>query len=201
MNTQIIQNSNSPELTETKNKEETVSPYLVWLDMEMSGLDPDKEKILEIALIITDNALNVVESAPVYIINQSDELLENMDPWCKGTHGKSGLTQKVKDSSISEEQAEQEILTLLKKYLREGASPLCGNTIHQDRRFLCRYMPKLEAFFHYRNIDVSTLKELVKRWKPEIAKQFKKHNKHEALADILESIEELKFYRQNIMNI
>lgn len=170
---------------------------LVWLDMEMSGLDPDKEKILEIAIIITDGELEIVEQGPVLALHQTDIVLDAMDAWNKGTHGKSGLIDKVKASTIDEEQAQTICLEFLKKHVKANISPMCGNTIHQDRRFMARHMPILEAYFHYRNIDVSTVKELCKRWQPETAKLFTKQQAHTALADIMESIEELRFYRQH----
>ena len=170
---------------------------LVWLDMEMSGLDPEKEKILEIAMIITDGNLEIVAEGPVLVIHQSDAVLDAMDSWNKGTHGKSGLIDKVKASVMTDDAAQAICLDFIKQHLKPGASPMCGNTIHQDRRFMARYMPELEAYFHYRNIDVSTVKELCKRWQPQTAKQFVKQQAHTALADIIESIEELRFYRAN----
>ncbi|MGN0917562.1 MAG: oligoribonuclease [Oxalobacter sp.] len=172
---------------------------LVWVDMEMSGLDPEKERILEVALIVTDPELNVIAEAPVYAIHQSDELLNRMDAWNKGTHGKSGLIDRVKTSHVTEEMAEAALIKFLRPYVNKGKSPLCGNTIGQDRRFMVKYMPKLEAFLHYRNIDVSTLKELARRWRPELIEGFKKAQKHTALADILESVEELKYYRKHFL--
>ena len=172
---------------------------LVWIDCEMTGLDPEKERLLEIAVIVTDAHLTVRIEGPVLVIHQSDELLGKMDAWNKGTHGKSGLINKVKASTTSEADAEEQIIAFLKKYLPKGASPLCGNTISQDRRFLVKFMPKLEAFFHYRNLDVSTLKELAKRWKPGIMDGFKKAQAHTAMADIRESIEELAYYREHFL--
>jgi oligoribonuclease len=169
---------------------------LIWLDCEMTGLDPDNERLIEIAVVVTGPNLEPRIEGPVLVIHQSDELLNSMDKWNKGTHGKSGLIDKVKSSTISEEDAEAEILAFLKKYVPKATSPLCGNTISQDRRFLVKYMPKLDAFFHYRNIDVSTFKELAKRWKPEVYKAFKKQQKHTALADVHESIDELVHYRE-----
>lgn len=170
---------------------------LVWLDMEMSGLNPEKERILEIAMVITNGDLEIVAEGPVLVIHQDDALLDQMDAWNKGTHGRSGLIDKVKASVLTENEAEKICLDFLAKHLKAGMSPMCGNTIHQDRRFMARYMPKLEAFFHYRNIDVSTVKELCRRWQPDIAKSFSKQQAHTALADILESIEELRHYREN----
>jgi oligoribonuclease len=172
---------------------------LIWLDCEMTGLDPDNERLIEIAVVITGPNLEPRIEGPVLVIHQSDELLNKMDKWNKGTHGKSGLIDKVKASTISEADAETEILAFLKKYVPKATSPLCGNTISQDRRFLVKYMPKLDAFFHYRNIDVSTFKELAKRWKPDVYKAFKKQQKHTALADVHESIDELVHYREHFL--
>jgi oligoribonuclease len=172
---------------------------LVWVDMEMTGLDPDNDKIIEVAVVVTDPQLNVIAEGPVFAIHQSDETLDKMDSWNKGTHGRSGLIERVKASTVSEEQAEAELIAFLKKYVPAHKSPMCGNSICQDRRFMARGMPKLEAFFHYRNLDVSTLKELCRRWKPELASGFKKHQKHTALADIVESIEELRYYREHFI--
>lgn len=172
---------------------------LVWLDMEMSGLDPEKERILEIAMVITNGDLEIVAEGPVLVIHQEDALLDAMDSWNKGTHGRSGLIDKVKQSTLTEADAEKICIEFLAKHLKPGISPMCGNTIHQDRRFMNRYMPKLENYFHYRNIDVSTIKELCKRWQPEIAKSFTKQQAHTALADILESIEELRYYREKFL--
>ena len=174
---------------------------LVWVDMEMTGLDPDTDRIIEIAVIVTDAQLNVVAEGPVFAIHQSDETLDKMDAWNKGTHGKSGLIDRVKASTVDEAQAEEQLIAFLKKYVPANKSPMCGNSICQDRRFMARGMPKLEAFFHYRNLDVSTLKELCRRWKPELASGFKKHQKHTALADITESIEELKYYREHFIKL
>ena len=174
---------------------------LIWIDMEMSGLVPDTDRILEIALLVTDAQLNIVAEGPVLVVHQPDEVLAAMDSWNTGVHGKSGLVDKVKASTLDEAAVEAQMLAFLAQHVPAGASPMCGNSICQDRRFLARWMPKLEAWFHYRNLDVSTLKELVKRWQPEIAKGLKKEGKHEALADILDSIEELKYYRKSIMTI
>jgi oligoribonuclease len=170
---------------------------LVWVDMEMSGLNPETERILEIAIVVTDSELNTLAVAPVLVIHQPDSVLEAMDSWNKGTHGKSGLIDKVKASRVSEEQASDLLLQFVQGYVPQGKSPLCGNTVHQDRRFMQRYMPTLESFFHYRNLDVSTVKELCRRWNPDIAKRFQKKSAHTALADIEESIEELRFYRHH----
>jgi oligoribonuclease len=172
---------------------------LIWIDMEMSGLSPDRDRILEMAMVVTDSQLNTLAESPVLIVHQADALLEAMDDWNKSTHGRSGLIDKVKASSLSEAEAEERMLAFLAQYVPPQTSPMCGNSICQDRRFLARTMPRLEAFFHYRNLDVSTLKELVKRWKPELAKGLAKHGKHEALADICESIEELKYYREHFI--
>jgi len=174
---------------------------LVWLDLEMTGLDPEKERIIEAAVIVTEPDLTFVAEGPVMVIHQSDELLDAMDKWNKSTHGKSGLIDKVKASTLTEEQAEAQLLEFLSQYVPAGKSPLCGNTVGQDRRFLVKYMPKLEAFFHYRNLDVSTLKELSLRWKPEVYKSFVKKSRHEALADIYESIDELKHYRDHFIKL
>jgi oligoribonuclease len=174
---------------------------LVWVDMEMTGLDPDNDRIIEVAVVVTDADLNVIAEGPVFAVHQSDETLDKMDNWNKGTHGKSGLIDRVKASTVDEAQAEAELIAFLKQYVPAGKSPMCGNSICQDRRFMARGMPKLEAFFHYRNLDVSTLKELCRRWKPELASGFKKHQKHTALADILESIEELRYYREHFIKL
>jgi len=174
---------------------------LVWLDMEMTGLDPDRDRIIEVAIVVTDSQLNLVAEAPVLVVHQPDVVLEGMDDWNKSTHGKSGLIDKVKASALSEAEVEEKMLSFLAQHVPERASPLCGNSICQDRRFLARHMPKLEAYLHYRNLDVSTLKELVKRWKPELAKGLTKHGRHEALADIYESIEELKYYRETFLKV
>ncbi|MBX9965276.1 MAG: oligoribonuclease [Burkholderiales bacterium] len=174
---------------------------LIWLDMEMSGLDPDRDRILEVAIVVTNSNLDIVAEGPVRVVHQSDAVLDGMDSWNKGTHGKSGLIDRVKASPLSETDVETELAAWLAQHVPANASPMCGNSICQDRRFLARYMPKLEAYFHYRNLDVSTLKELVKRWKPAIAGGFAKHGKHEALADILESIEELKYYREHFLKL
>ena len=173
---------------------------LVWVDMEMTGLDPDRDRVIEIAAIVTDPNLNVLAEGPVFVIHQPDEVLDGMDAWNKGTHGRSGLIQRVKASTITEEQASAEMVAFLKQFVPAGKSPMCGNSICQDRRFMARHMPTLEAFFHYRNVDVSTLKELCRRWRPELIAGFKKHQLHTALADIRESVEELRYYRQHFIN-
>jgi len=174
---------------------------LVWVDMEMTGLEPDSDRIIEVAVVVTDMHLNILAEGPVFAIHQSDETLDKMDAWNKGTHGRSGLIERVKASTVTEEEAQVALIAFLKAYVPAGKSPMCGNTICQDRRFMARGMPKLEAFFHYRNLDVSTLKELCKRWKPEIVGGFKKHQKHTALADIIESIEELRYYREHFIKL
>jgi len=174
---------------------------LIWIDMEMTGLQPDSDRIIEMALLVTDAQLNILAESPAWVLHQPDEVLEAMDSWNKGTHAKTGLIGRVKAASLTEAQAESMALEFLAPHVPANASPMCGNSICQDRRFLARWMPKLEGHFHYRNLDVSTLKELVKRWKPEALKGFAKEGKHEALADILESIEELKYYRKSVMSI
>ncbi len=174
---------------------------LIWLDMEMTGLDPEKERIIEVAVVITEADLTLVAEGPVLVIHQSDELLGAMDKWNQSTHAKSGLIPKIKASTLTEAQAEDQLLAFMAQHVPEGKSPMCGNTIGQDRRFMVKYMPRLEAYFHYRNLDVSTLKELSMRWKPEVYKSFVKHSKHEALADIYESIEELKHYREHFIKL
>ena len=174
---------------------------LIWLDMEMTGLNPDADRIIEVAIVITDSQLATLAEAPVLVVRQTDAVLDAMDVWNKGTHGRSGLIDKVKASALAEADVENAIVDFLAQHVPLGASPMCGNSICQDRRFLARWMPKLEAYFHYRNLDVSTLKELVKRWKPEVARGVVKNGKHEALADIYESIDELKYYRENFIKL
>ncbi|MBX3653639.1 MAG: oligoribonuclease [Ramlibacter sp.] len=174
---------------------------LIWLDCEMTGLDPEADRLIEIAVIVTGPNLEPRIEGPVRVIHQTDEQLDKMDAWNKGTHGRSGLIDKVKASTVSEAQAEEDILAFLATYVPKGVAPMCGNTISQDRRFLVRYMPKLEAFFHYRNLDVSTLKELSKRWRPEVYSAFKKQQKHTALADVHESIDELAHYRDHFLRL
>ncbi|MDB5949918.1 MAG: oligoribonuclease [Massilia sp.] len=174
---------------------------LVWVDLEMTGLEPDTDRIIEVAVVVTDLHLNILAEGPVFAIHQSDETLDKMDAWNKGTHGRSGLIDRVRASTVSEEPADAALIAFLKQFVPAGKSPMCGNTICQDRRFMARTMPKLEAFFHYRNLDVSTLKELCRRWKPELVSGFKKHQKHTALADIIESVEELKYYREHFIKL
>jgi oligoribonuclease len=174
---------------------------LVWLDMEMTGLVPDSDRVIELAMVVTDAQLNILAESPVQVIHQPDEVLDAMDSWNKSTHAKSGLIDRVRASLLDEAQVEAQAIAFLREYVPANTSPMCGNSICQDRRFMARWLPKLEAYFHYRNLDVSTLKELVRRWKPDLAKGFAKEGKHEALADILESIEELKYYRKTVMTI
>ncbi|MHA7599658.1 oligoribonuclease [Alicycliphilus sp. T452] len=172
---------------------------LVWLDCEMSGLNPETERLLEIAVVVTGPGLEPRVEGPVLVIHQSDAVLDAMDAWNKGTHGRSGLIDKVRASTLTEADAERQIIDFLSRYVPKGKVPMCGNSIGQDRRFLVKYMPRLEAFFHYRNVDVSTLKELAKRWKPEAYDSFKKAQRHTALADVHESIDELVHYRQHLL--
>ncbi|MCZ4062391.1 oligoribonuclease [Oxalobacter formigenes] len=174
---------------------------LIWVDLEMTGLDPETDRIIEVAVVVTDANLNVLAEGPVYAIHQSDAVLNGMDAWNKGTHGRSGLIDRVKASNITEAMAEDALIDFLIDYVPRGKSPMCGNTICQDRRFMAKTMPRLEAFFHYRNLDVSTLKELARRWKPELIDGFKKQQKHTALADIMESIDELKYYREHFIKV
>jgi oligoribonuclease len=175
--------------------------YLVWLDMEMSGLEPETERILELAMVVTDSQLNTVAESPVWVLHQPEAVLDGMDAWNKGTHGKSGLIDKVRASTLDEAAVEAQALAFMQQFVPQRTTPMCGNTIGQDRRFMVRYMPKLEAWFHYRNLDVSTLKELCRRWRPDLAKGFEKKGKHEALADIYESIDELRYYRDNFLKV
>jgi len=174
---------------------------LVWIDMEMSGLVPERDRVLEVAMVITDADLNTLAEAPVLVVHQPDEVLDAMDSWNKSTHGRSGLVDKVKASTLSEAAAEQQLVDFLRPIVGPGVAPLCGNTVHQDRRFMARYMPALDAYLHYRIIDVSTLKELAKRWRPDVIAAFAKEGKHEALADVYESIGELKHYREHFLRL
>ena len=172
---------------------------LAWMDLEMTGLDPEQDVIIEIATIVTDKDLNIIAEGPVLAVHQPDVLLDAMDDWNTKTHGNSGLTKRVRESQTNARVAELQTLEFLQQYVKAGASPLCGNSIHQDRRFLVKYMPELEGYMHYRNIDVSTLKELAKRWKPEVVSSFNKKGAHQALDDIKESIAEMVHYRQHFL--
>lgn len=174
---------------------------LVWIDLEMTGLLPGRDRIIEIAVVVTDPQLAVRVEGPVFAVHQSDAALDAMDAWNKGTHGRSGLIDRVKASAVDEEAAEAAVIAFLERFVPKGKSPMCGNSICQDRRFLANYMPRLEAFFHYRNLDVSTLKELARRWKPQAMEGFTKKQAHTALADIHESIDELLHYRQHLLNV
>jgi len=170
---------------------------LIWIDLEMTGLYPETDRIIEVATIVTDSQLNILAEGPVIAVHQSDELLNGMDEWNTRTHGKTGLTERVKKSTVTESEAEQQTIEFLKEYVAKNQSPMCGNSICQDRRFLAKTMPDLEAWFHYRNLDVSSVKELIKRWKPEILGGYSKKNTHQAMDDIRESIEELQYYRKH----
>jgi oligoribonuclease len=174
---------------------------LAWLDMEMTGLDPDRDRIIEVAVVITNAQLDTIAEAPVLVVHQPETVLAAMDEWNRSTHGKSGLVDRVRASLLAEADVEDRMLAFLAEHVPSRVSPMCGNSICQDRRFLARWMPRLEAYFHYRNLDVSTLKELARRWKPELAKGVTKQGKHEALADIHESIEELRYYRENFIRL
>lgn len=174
---------------------------LIWIDLEMTGLNPDVDKIIEIATLVTDSHLNVVAEGPNLAVFQPDEILDTMDEWNTKTHTGSGLVKRVKESKITDREAERQTLAFLKQFVKEKSSPMCGNTICQDRRFLNRYMPELEAFFHYRHLDVSTIKELAKRWEPKIYNNFNKEAKHLAMDDIKESVDELKYYREHFFKI
>lgn len=174
---------------------------LIWIDLEMSGLDTTQDVIIEIATVVTDSELNTLAEGPVLAIHQSDEILNGMDDWNTKQHGSSGLTERVKNSKVNEAEAERETIAFLRQYVPAKASPMCGNSICQDRRFLARCMPELEAYFHYRNLDVSSLKELAKRWAPQVFKGFSKQSSHLALDDIRDSIDELKYYREHFLKI
>jgi oligoribonuclease len=174
---------------------------LIWIDMEMSGLNPDTDKVLEVAIVVTDSQLNTVAEAPVLVVHQADAVLDAMDDWNRSTHAKSGLVERVKASTLSEAGLQERMVAFLSQHVPPRISPMCGNSVHQDRRFMARHLPGLEAYFLYRNLDVSTLKELAKRWKPAIMAGLVKHGKHEALADIYESIEELKYYREHFLKL
>jgi oligoribonuclease len=172
---------------------------LIWVDMEMSGLNPDSDRVLEVAIVVTDAELGVIAEAPVQVIHQAAPVLAGMDSWNTATHARSGLTEKVRSSTLDEEAASDRLLEFLAPLVPRGKSPMCGNSICQDRRFMARWMPRLEAFFHYRNLDVSTLKELARRWQPDVYRAFEKKSRHEALADIYESIDELRHYRTHLL--
>jgi oligoribonuclease len=174
---------------------------LIWIDMEMTGLSPEADRIIEVALVVTDQDLNVLAEGPVRVVHQGEDILDAMDSWNKGTHGRSGLIDRVKAATASEAEVEEELIRFLAALVPPNASPMCGNSVCQDRRFLARYMSRLEAYFHYRNLDVSTLKELARRWKPEVMAGFSKQSKHEALADVYESIQELRYYRGQLLRI
>jgi oligoribonuclease len=192
-------------LPEEKTMSDAVLPMsennLIWIDLEMTGLNPDADRIIEVAVVVTDAHCTLRVEGPVLAVHQSDAVLDGMDAWNRNTHGKSGLTQRVRDSAVNEAQAQAEVIAFLKAYVPKGKSPMCGNSICQDRRFLARTMPELEAFFHYRNLDVSTLKELARRWKPAALEGIKKAQAHTALADVHESIDELLHYRQHLLAV
>ncbi|WP_370581193.1 oligoribonuclease [Snodgrassella alvi] len=174
---------------------------LAWLDMEMTGLNPDTDRIIEVAMIITDSDLNILAQSEVLVIHQPDSIIDHMDKWNTTTHTRTGLVDKVKASTLTEAEAEEKLLAFISEWIPEKTSPMCGNSIHQDRRFMVRYMPRLEAYFHYRNLDVSTLKELARRWNPAIVKGISKKGAHQALDDIKESIEEMAYYREHFLTI
>ena len=188
-----------PEAAPARAKQGPNESWLIWIDMEMSGLRPETDRIIEVAVVVTDQQLDVVAEGPAIAIHQPDIVLDGMDQWNTATHGRSGLTERVRASRITEAQAESQLIEFLRPLVPAGKSPMCGNSICQDRRFMARYMPRLEAWFHYRNLDVSTLKELCKRWQPEIARGFDKRSAHTALADIHESIDELRYYRERFI--
>lgn len=173
--------------------------FLIWVDMEMTGLRPEIDRIIEVALVVTDSDLTVLATGPVLAIHQPDSVMAAMDTWNTATHGRSGLTERVRTSTVTEAQAQSMLIDFLRPWVPAGKSPMCGNSICQDRRFMARTMPELEAWFHYRNLDVSTIKELCKRWRPEVARAFAKRSAHTALADIEESIDELRHYRQHFL--
>jgi oligoribonuclease len=175
--------------------------HLIWIDMEMSGLNPDTDRVLEVAIVVTDSQLHTVAQAPVLVVHQDDDVLARMDDWNKSTHAKSGLIDRVKASKLTEAQVEDRMLAFVTEHVPPRTSPMCGNSVHQDRRFLVRYMPKLEEYFLYRNLDVSTLKELVRRWRPDLVSGLTKLGKHEALADVQESIDELRYYRDYFLRV
>ena len=174
---------------------------LIWIDLEMTGLNPDRDHIIEIATIVTDRHLDILAEGPVIAVHQSGDVLNEMDEWNTSTHTESGLVERVRESEYDEDRAAEETIAFLQDWVEIGVSPMCGNSICQDRRFLWRYMPRLEAYFHYRNLDVSTIKELVRRWKPEVLEGLTKESKHQALDDIRDSIEEMKYYREKVFSI
>ncbi|WP_163576960.1 oligoribonuclease [Halomonas faecis] len=188
-------------MAKTSNEPDPRKQRLVWIDLEMTGLDPERERIIEVATLITDDDLNLVAEGPIIAVHQPDTLLESMDEWCTKTHGASGLTERVRHSRVTTAEAERETLAFLHRYVEPGTSPMCGNSVHQDRRFLEREMPELLAFFHYRNLDVSTLKELAKRWNPGATAGFEKRNVHLAMDDIKESVAELAHYRRTFLRL
>ncbi len=183
------------------NRSDSRQTNLIWIDLEMTGLDPEQERIIEIATLVTDADLNIIAEGPNLVIHQDDALLDAMDEWCTRQHGQSGLTQQVRDSTLSERDAELATLEFIKQHVDQGASPICGNSIGQDRRFLVPYMPELEAYFHYRNLDVSTIKELARRWRPDVLNSVTKKGSHLALDDIKDSINELAHYRQHFFKM
>lgn len=198
----------SPTLSLPQAAETVVQPpaipnetYLIWVDMEMTGLRPEIDRIIEVALVVTDSALNILATGPVLAIHQPDAIMAAMDSWNTATHGRSGLTERVRTSIVTEAQAQAQLIEFLRPWVPAGKSPMCGNSIGQDRRFMARTMPELEAYFHYRNLDVSTVKELCKRWRPEVARAFAKRSAHTALADIEESIDELRHYREHFFQM
>lgn len=177
------------------------SKTLIWIDMEMTGLEPETDRIIEVATLITDAELNILAEGPVLAVHQSDTALAAMDEWNQRTHGESGLVERVRRSKLDDAEAERQTLEFLRQYADSGSSPMCGNSVHQDRRFMVRYMPHLEAFFHYRNLDVSTVKELARRWRPELPGGFDKKGTHQAMDDIRDSVNELKYYREHFFRL
>lgn len=177
------------------------SKTLIWIDMEMTGLEPETDRIIEVATLITDAELNILAEGPVLAVHQSDTALAAMDEWNQRTHGESGLVERVRHSKLDDAEAERQTLEFLRQYADSGSSPMCGNSVHQDRRFMVRYMPHLEAFFHYRNLDVSTVKELARRWRPELPGGFDKKGTHQAMDDIRDSVNELKYYREHFFRL
>ena len=174
---------------------------LIWIDMEMTGLEPEQDRIIEVATLITDGDLNVLAEGPVLAVHQSDETLAGMDEWNQRTHGDSGLVERVRNSKLNESDVEAQTIAFLQRYAERGSSPMCGNSVHQDRRFMVKYMPSLADFFHYRNLDVSTVKELAKRWRPDVASGYKKQSNHQAMDDIRDSVDELKHYREHFFKL